>query len=191
MPFLPDEPCVFPESIFEPAEPLAEEPPGESPERVWWGVYTKARQEKALARQLFGREIPFYLPLVCKEHLLRGRYLRSRVPLFQGYLFLYASLEERVTALSTNRISRIMLVPNQEELVRDLHQVHQLIALGAPMTIERRLSPGRLVRVRTGSLAGLEGIITHRRGSNRLLIAVNYLQQGVSIEVNDFMVDPI
>jgi hypothetical protein len=34
--------------------------------RYWWAIYTKSRQEKALARDLLAYQIPFYLPLVEK-----------------------------------------------------------------------------------------------------------------------------
>ncbi len=34
--------------------------------RCWWAVYTKSRQEKALARDLLAHQVPFYLPLVEK-----------------------------------------------------------------------------------------------------------------------------
>jgi hypothetical protein len=37
----------------------------------------------------------------------------------------------------------------------------------------------------------LEGIVTKRRGVSRLLVAVNYLQQGASVEIEDFMVEVI
>jgi hypothetical protein len=36
---------------------------------------------------------------------------------------------------------------------------------------------------------GLEGTIVSRRGEDRLLIAVNFLQQGVSIQISDFQVE--
>ena len=111
--------------------------------------------------------------------------------MFPGYVFLFGSPEERVGALRTNRISRILPVPTQEELVRDLRQLAKLIAIGAPLTLEERLSPGQMVRIRKGPMAGFEGTIVQRRGSDRLLIAVKFLQQGVSVEINDFMVDPI
>ena len=39
--------------------------------RRWLALYTKARQEKSLARELLKYRIPFYLPLV-KRRALRG-----------------------------------------------------------------------------------------------------------------------
>ncbi len=187
MPILAEQPCVFPEDLLENNEELG---PQES-ERVWWAIYTRSRQDKALARDLFANEIPFYFPQVARERLVRRRRVRTLDPVFPGYVFLFGTPEERVDSLKTNRISRILPVPDQDELFRDLRQLAELIAIGAPLTVEQRLCPGRQARIHNGPLAGLEGTIMKRRGTDRLLIAVNFLQQGVSIEINDFLVEPV
>ena len=184
MPILAAETSVFPENLFELAE-------AEPSDRSWQAIYTKARQEKALARQLVQREIPFYLPLVSKENCLRGRRVRSFAPLFNGYVFLFGTDEERVGALTTNRISRILPVRDQQQLCQDLMQVYHLIETDAPLTIERRLMPGRRVRVKAGAMMGMEGTVTSRRGACRLLVAVNFLQQGVSVAIDDYMLEPL
>ena len=192
MPILAEEPCLFPDDLFQ--EPTdAEQPDGSASERVWWVIYTKSRQEKSLARDLRGYRIPFYLPLVPRDHLIHGCRVHAYIPVFPGYVFLFGSPDERVDALTTNRISRILPVPApmQNQLLGDLRQLASLIAIGAPLTVEQRLSPGRRVRIRCGPMAGIEGTIVQRRGADRLLIAVRFLQQGVSVEINDFMVDPI
>ena len=93
--------------------------------------------------------------------------------------------------LATNRISRVLPVENGEQLLFDLRQLRQLIAAGAPLTIESRLAPGRRVRVRQGAFAGLEGIVMKRRGETRLLVSVNFLQQGASVEIDDFLLEPL
>lgn len=187
MPILQLEPTVYPGELLTSAPESAED----SVERRWWAVYTKARQEKALARQLLGWQVPFYLPLLPQETMTRGRRVRSHLPLFAGYLFLYGTEEERVRSLTTNRISRILDVANQEELFCDLRQVREVIESGAPLTVESRLEPGQRVRVKFGAFAGMEGTVVQRRGRVRLLIAVNYLQQGISIEIDDMMVEPL
>ena len=48
-----------------------------------------------------------------------------------------------------------------------------------------------MVRIRNGLMAGFEGTIIQRRGSNRLLITIDFMQQGASVEIGDFMVEPI
>lgn len=184
MPILSEEPSLYPDTLLDGMN-------GEPLDRRWWVLYTKARQEKAVARELLGYEIPFYLPLVKKTSFYRGREVSSHVSLFSGYVFLYGSDEERVRTLTTNRISRILTVHDPDDLIYDLRQLHQLIAAGAPLTVESRLVPGKRVRVRHGSLAGLEGTVLTRRGKTRLVVSVNFLQRGASVEFNDCMLEPI
>jgi transcription antitermination factor NusG len=184
MPILKEEPCLYPETLLDDA-------PLDLPERRWYALYTKARQEKSLARELLKLGIPFYLPLVKKASVSRGRKRISQMPLFGGYLFLFGANEERVRCLATNRISRVLTVEQPAQLVFDLRQFRQLIAANAPLTIEARLAPGRRVRVRQGAFAGVEGIVLKRRGETRLLVAINFLQKGASVEIDDFLLEPL
>ena len=184
MPILAPEPCLYPEELLDGAA-------CDPADRQWWVLYTKARQEKALARELLRYEVPFYLPIVAKTLVLRGRKIRSHVPLFSGYVFLFGSDEERVRALTTNRISRVLTVYDPERLQHDLRQISQLIATKMPLTPEARLLPGDRVRVRHGPFEGLEGTVLRRAGETRLLVSVNFLQQGASVEIDDFMLEPI
>ena len=183
MPILGSEPSRFPSNLFDPEIQ-------DDSESRWWAILTKTRQEKALGRQLLAQKIAFFLPLVEKDRLIRGRRVRSFLPVFNGYVFLFGTAEERVDALRTNRISQVLEVPDQNQLCVDLQQLSRLIETRAPVTVERRLEPGRRVRIKSGAMAGLEGTVLARRGSVRLLIAVNFLQSGISVEIDDFMVEP-
>ena len=184
MPILAAEPDCYPANLL---DGLAEE----TSDRRWWAVYTKSRQEKSLARQLFGMSVPYYLPLVSKTSRVGPRNVKSHLPVFAGYVFLYGTEDERVQALTTNRISCVLPVPGTEQMTTDLRYVRSLILAGAPLTVEARLQPGQRVRIKSGSLMGIEGTIVCRRGETRLLIAVHYLQQGVSVQIDDYMVEPI
>jgi transcription antitermination factor NusG len=88
-------------------------------------------------------------------------------------------------------VSRVISVADSQRLVFDLRQLHQLIAADAPLTVEARLEPGDRVRVRQGPLLGLEGTVLVRRNRTRLLIAVDFLQQGASVEIDDFLLEPL
>ena len=160
-------------------------------ERRWFVFYTKARQEKAFARQLVGYQVPFFLPLVPKENLIRGRKVTSQIPVFGGYIFLFVSEEERVKALTTNRISKVLEVDDQDQLASDLRNVQQLIQAEAPLTIESRLVAGERVRIKAGPMEGLEGTIEKRRGQSVLYVAVTMLQQSATIEIDDYLLEPI
>jgi transcriptional antiterminator RfaH len=186
MPILARECDIFPEDL------LAREGLDSNGEQRWWAVYTRSRQEKKLMHSLHRLEIPFYCPLI--PHRTRspaGRVRVSHLPLFRNYLFMHGDGSDRYRALQTNDISHTIEVMNGPELIHDLRQIQRLIELGAPLTLEARLQPGARVRIKHGALAGIEGQILKRQGENHLLVAVNFLQQGASLKLEDFSVELI
>lgn len=184
MPLLPLEPFLFPDELLNQPAPGDEEP-----ER-WWVLHTRPRAEKALARKLLRRNVPFFLPLHRRQWRSRGRLLSSYMPLFPGYLFVRGDAGTAHRALETNLIARILSVGDQARLHTDLGRIHRLIAAGAPLTPEDRLSPGTPVAITRGSLAGLEGTILRRGKDLKLVIEVEFLQRGVSVEVESWMIEP-
>ena len=159
--------------------------------RRWWVAYTKVRQEKRLAEDLTLREIPFYLPLIERRHVYKGRRLRSQEPLFGSYVFLFTDPRERVQSLATNRIAQSLPVLDGPQLYDDLVQIRRLIEADVPLTVEARLRPGQRVRVRYGCFAGIEGVVESRCRRTRLTVAITFLQRGISVELDDVMLDPI
>ena len=152
MPVLAKETCLFPEKLLESAGPSAVD-------SQWMVVYTKPRQEKSLARDLLRQEIPFYLPVVKKTLQYGRRRMASYAPLFDGYLFILGSERHRTLSLATRRVFRILPVRDGQQLISDLRQIERLIEANFPLTVESRLQAGRNVRVRSGPLAGVEGVV--------------------------------
>ena len=151
-----------------------------------------ARREKELMRRLRALEVPFYSPLVSqRSRSPSGRARQSFLPLFPGYVFVCGDESARQTALTTNCVSRWLPVPDCAALVRDLQQIKRMIACEVALTPESRLEAGRRVRVRSGAMQGLEGVVVRRRGKEWLLVAVEFLQQGVSVLLEDFQVEAI
>jgi transcriptional antiterminator RfaH len=179
MPLLPPEPDSYPPQLF--ADLNLEAHAG----RAWWVLHTKPRQEKSLARQLLQNQVPFYLPLIARRNVIRGRVLHSYVPLFPGYVFLLGSRDERITALTTNRVVQSLEVAAQQELWHDLMQINRLIASGAPVTPEGRLVPGVLVEIRSGPLLGLKGKIMRVASGRRFVVQVDFIQRGASVMLED------
>lgn len=186
MPILAAEPCLFPDDL------LTREPDIGNAEQRWWAIYTIARHEKEFMRRLRVRDVPHYGPMISQRRRSpRGRVRTAHVPLFPGYVFIFGDEGARHDALTTNCVSRCLEVPDGERLIQDLRQIQRLIECEAALTPESRLMPGRRVRIRGGCLAGTEGVIIQRRGESRLLVVVDFLQQGASVSVHDFDVEAI
>jgi transcriptional antiterminator RfaH len=179
MPLLPPQPDWYPSDLFE------SDFQGADPDRAWRVLHTQPRQEKSLARQLYQARVPFYLPTVAKRCLVRKRILHSYVPLFPGYVFLLGTAEERVIALTTNRVVRVLEILDQEEIQQDLVQIYRLINTGAALRPEDRLAPGVPVRIVSGPLAGLSGTILRTASGARFVVQVNFIQRGASVLLDD------
>ncbi|MBL8795189.1 MAG: antitermination protein NusG [Planctomycetia bacterium] len=185
MPILPPEPGWFPNDLFEnPA--LAP-----SRERTWRVLHTRPRQEKSLARRLHESGQPFYLPLIPRRQRIRGRLMTSYLPLFGSYCFVLADNEERIQTLATGRVAHVIEVADQGRLWNDLQQVQRLITSGLPITPEGKLEPGTAVEIRAGPLAGMQGIIVRTTTHKRFVVKVDFIQQGASVELEDYMLSPI
>ena len=157
----------------------------------WWVLHTKARNEKALAVDLDKLGAVTFLPLVAGRRTLRGRPKPTRVPLFPGYVFLCGGPEERLSALRTNRIARILEVADQDRLRADLIQIQRVVESDQPVDLYPRLRRGARCRVVRGTLAGLEGSVLRRRGLWRVYVGVEFLGQSAELEIDPDMLEII
>ncbi len=184
MPLLPLEPFVFPDNLLHDAAGC---PAGDS---SWWVLHTRPRAEKSVARRLLRRAVPFFLPVCKRQWRNRGRTHCSFVPLFPGYVFLQGDNQAVFKTLETRLIARVLPVEDQRRLHEDLARVYCLIATGAPLTPVERLQPGALVEITSGPLAGLEGKILRRGKQLKFIVEVQFLQRGVSVEIESWMIQP-
>jgi transcriptional antiterminator RfaH len=185
MPLLPLEPIVFPEDLLsEPTPPLDEM-------SRWWVLHTRPRSEKALGRRLLKHAIPFFLPLHEHRSLRRGRLLSSFLPLFPGYVFMCGDEESRLQAVKTNFVASCLAVSDQDRLRADLARVHRMLGAGLSLVPEDRLVPGMRVVITTGPLMDLEGTILRRGRHLRFFVEVQFLQRGVSAEIESWMFRPL
>ncbi|GAA4470589.1 transcription termination/antitermination protein NusG [Novipirellula rosea] len=184
MPILPQEPDCFPEDLL--CQPTTSS-------KRWWLMYTKSRQEKQLMRHLLKHEVWHYGPMVPqRKRSPAGRMRTSYAPLFSNYVFVCGDDDEaRYQALCSGCIQKAAEITDVDEFVADLKQIHDLIDLGVPMTIESRLEPGQNVRIRSGSFAGYEGTILRREQETRLLVCVRFMEQGVSVKLEDCQLELI
>lgn len=181
MPILARETELYPDGLLDLAEADA------LPEGNWWAMYTLSRREKQFQRLLLGLEVPFYCPTIRRRYRSpNGRLRETYQPLFSNYVFVYGDEDQRGAALTTGCLSKCVKVTEHERLVADLQQLRRLIETGEPLSPEARLVPGDRVRVKTGNFAGFEGTILKRKNETRLLVAVNFMQQGASVLLEDY-----
>lgn len=158
---------------------------------VWIALRTKSRQEKAVARCAAALGIHYYLPLIQRGTIIRGRKLVSQVPVFPGYVFLNGQLDDAYEPALAPRVCQIIAIRDQARFVGEIAQVQR--ALESPLPVE--LYPfavcGRRCRVARGPLEGVEGVVLERKKGSRLILQVDIIGQAVALEIDADMLEAV
>lgn len=154
------------------------------PGRSWAVVHTRPRCEKKAASVAESRGVQVYLPLRKTTHTYEGRKRTFSVPLFPGYLFCLVNEEQIRQVRQDRQVVKVLPVDDQQALVHSLQSIDVALRVGDVAEVLSCLKEGEVVRVRGGTLRGVEGIVEKWVGTARIVINVEMLQQAVAIEVD-------
>lgn len=157
----------------------------------WWVAHTKSRNEKALAHDLIGRQVSYFLPMAAKVRHVRGRKIKSLLPLFPGYLFFCGDEEQRLQALKTNRVASLIDVKDQALLVAELSSIERALQAGATLQRHKDIKAGQRCRVMSGPLKDIEAVVQKSRSGTRLILQVKMLGQAASVEMDSDLIEII
>jgi transcription antitermination factor NusG len=151
----------------------------------WYAVQTIARHEKAVSTQLTHRGVDTFLPLHVVTHKWGERKATVELPLFSGYVFVNIRYCERLTVLKAVGVLRIVSFNGLPSPVAD----EEILALRSVIGMEsvepyKFLATGRKVRISSGALEGLEGVVVKRKGNIRFIVSVQAIQQSIAVEVS-------
>ena len=161
----------------------------------WFALYTRSRFEKQVAEQLERKHLAVNLPLRLEVHRRQDRYQKVEVPMFRGYLFaqIAPNSAERIAILRTAGVVRIVGFGQKDAEVpaEQIAALRRLTEEGALLHPHRYLRIGQRVKVASGALAGVEGILVRIRKQDRLVIAVDAIRQAVAVELAGYEVIPL
>ena len=161
----------------------------------WYAIYTRSRFEKQVAQQMERKHVPVFLPLRMEVHRWQDRYQKVEVPMFRGYLFAQFSSDssDRTAILRTTGVVRIVGFGQKDTEVpgQQIAALRRLADEGALLHPHRYLRVGQRVKVASGSLAGMEGILVRIKRQERLVIALDAIRQAVAVELAGYDVIPL
>jgi transcription antitermination factor NusG len=170
-------------------------PSAEPTEVRWYAIRSRSRAEKEITRQLDKHGIETFLPLVIEVRVWSDRHKKVQLPLFPGYTFVridYSSSSRREVLQARGVVGFVGMkgagIPIPDEQIRDIQTV---LANNVPCRDHSYLKVGQRVRVRGGSLNGLEGILVGQKGARNLIISVEPIQRSLSICVEGYEVEAV
>jgi transcription antitermination factor NusG len=173
-----------------PALPVVPQSRGEYIEPHWYAAYTCANHEKHVTQQLERRSLECFLPLYESVRRWKDRRVRLELPLFPGYVFVRLALRDRLQVLQIPGVARLVGFGGHPTPlpVEDIEAIRACLAGRHPMQPHRYVQRGQRVRVLSGPLAGLTGIVVRQKKRTRFVISFDLLMRSVSVEldISDF-----
>ncbi len=167
-----------------------------SPLPAWYAIQTRSRHEKKVTAKLEEKGVCAFLPLVTALHTWSDRRREVQLPLFPGYVFVRIAAGERGsrnTVLQTGGVTSFVGVRGSGIPISDkeIESVQAIIAGGIPFTSYPFLNVGHRVRIRGGSLDGIEGILVAKNGDQSLVVSVQLIQRSLALRVVGYQVERI
>jgi transcription antitermination factor NusG len=159
----------------------------------WYAVQTRARHEKSVETRLQERGVTTFLPIVTEVHRWSDRKKVVQLPLFGCYVFakIAATNVDRLRVLRVDGVLSLVGTRGEGTPIPDdqIESIRILLEERTPWCSHPFLRIGQRVRIRSGALDGIEGILTSRNGDRTLVISVDALQRSLAVRVEGYEVE--
>jgi transcription antitermination factor NusG len=159
----------------------------------WYAILTRTNAEKNVSLMLQAQGHQNYLPLYRMRSQWSDRKKEIDRPLFPGYVFCRLNLDRRQPVLMVPGVLSIVgfgstfaEVPEDEILA-----VRSVISSGLAASPWPFLREGERVRILSGALEGVEGILLQNKSEYRVVVSIPLLQRSVAVEIEREWILPI
>ena len=160
----------------------------------WYAIRTRSRHEKMVSEQLEQQGIENFLPLMRRTRKWTDRTKEVELPLFAGYAFvrMVFTSAERIRVLKTHGVAGFVGINNSGTAIPDnqIQDVRMVLASDVSFQDHPYLRVGQRVRIRGGSLDGVEGILSVKNEDRSLVISLEPIQRSLSIRIQGYAVEP-
>ena len=161
-------------------------------EKNWFTVFTVPRHEKRVETHFHLREIENFLPLYQKQRQWKdGSKGMLQLPLFSNYIFVRILWGERVHVLRVPGVISIVRSGLQPLPVPDsyIHFLREGLGQGK-IEPHPYLTVGTRVRIRSGVMAGMEGVLL-RRKKIRVVLTLGMIMKSFTVETELEDIEPV
>jgi len=163
-------------------------------QRSWYALQTRCRHEKIVAYRLQERGVDAFLPTLTEVHRWSDRKKRVELPLFSCYVFarLLPTNEDRLRALRIDGVFSLVGVPGVGTPIPDqqIESVRTIVKQRLAWTSHPFLKIGQRVRIRSGALDGVEGILVGRNSEGMLVVSIDAIQRSLAVRIEGYDVEP-
>lgn len=159
----------------------------------WFAAYTTPRHEKAVVRQLDVRRVESFLPLYSSVRRRKnGCRVKVDQPLFPNYVFVHLARRDSLKVLQLPGVLSIVSAGREPSALP--HSEIEALQAALPL---RQFEPhpylvaGEKVRVASGSLEGMVGVLVRKKNEFRVVLTLDLIRQSVSVEIGIDEIEPL
>ncbi|MEE9405687.1 MAG: transcription termination/antitermination NusG family protein [Algisphaera sp.] len=156
----------------------------DNPDARWHVLHVRSNQEFAVSKFMQALGAGVFFPTLRKPPRRDKHRGHAESPAFQGYVFVHACDQMAYEADRTRRLVQIITVHNQERIAQEIAGLEITLAAQPLAQTYPALKIGLAVRVVSGPMAGVHGIIASRSQAHRLFLNVETLGQSIGVEVD-------
>jgi transcription antitermination factor NusG len=159
----------------------------------WFALQVRTRWENSTGVLLSGKGYQTLLPTYQTKKRWNGKVKQMSAPLFPGYVFCQFDALKRLPILVTPGVisvvgrGRVPFPVNDDEIAA----IQTIVTSGFQAEPWPYLEVGQKIRIEGESLNGLEGILIHFKGNNRIVVSVSLLRRSVALEIDRDCVRPV
>lgn len=156
--------------------------------RHWFALYTKPRQEFKAVSQISSLSIEVYLPTMLKEKKWSDRKKKIEVPVFPGYLFIFADEYERIHSMQQTSIVRTICFNGKPSTIPDcqIENLKKILAEKPEVFVSDKIEVGTKVMITEGPFKNVTGIVTeHKKGEKHLAVSIDLLRRSVLVRIDN------
>ncbi|MEQ8612574.1 MAG: transcription/translation regulatory transformer protein RfaH [Gammaproteobacteria bacterium] len=164
--------------------------------KAWYLIYTKPKQEDVALANLERQGFQSYLPKVIGLKRKQGRSIKTVLPMFPRYLFIYLDNQTDNWGPIRSTIGVANMVRFGMEAARVPEQLVQEIrarenADGVVALPDKAFEKGQTVRITTGPFEGYEAIFSDRQAKNRVLVLLKIAENFVNVKLDQHEIESI
>ena len=157
------------------------------PETEWYALRIRYQHEKMVAALLALKGFGTFLPTYLAVRHWKDRKRQLSLPLFPGYLFVENAARRKLQVVSTPGVCSIISVAGIPALIssEEIDSIRRAVESNYSLEPHPFLVDGDTVRVKSGPLAGIDGIVVRKKKDFcRLVISVQMLGRSAAVEID-------
>ena len=153
--------------------------------RLWFAIFTVHQHERRVVERLRYREIESFVPTYTEKRIWKDRHKKTLIlPLFPTYIFAHLRRHDYAPVLESPSVRRIVgdsrgPVALSDEEVEFLRSDR----IRARIRPYRGLVVGQKVRVSSGPMTGVEGVLVREAKGLKFVVSVPMINQHAAVHI--------